>query len=91
MDGLVQNWRCVLAVHEGRQVSANMAPASKTDSVMHVKAVARAMQGMSTFAPLKPFEGTTASACMAVLLLHDMGLPPPAARSETLSCRACVL
>eukprot|EP00959_Pyramimonas_sp_CCMP1952_P214283 4483705-Pyramimonas_sp.AAC.1 len=48
-----QNWRCVVEINEGRQVSANMAPASKTESVMHVKAVARAMNGMETFEPLK--------------------------------------
>lgn len=33
-------------------VSANMAPASKTDSVMHVKTVATAMKGMSAIEPL---------------------------------------
>uniref|UniRef100_A0A7S0MV08 Uncharacterized protein n=1 Tax=Pyramimonas obovata TaxID=1411642 RepID=A0A7S0MV08_9CHLO len=77
----LQNWRCVVAVSEGRQVSANMAPASKTDSVMHVKAVARAMNGMETFEPLKPFEGATASSTMAVLLVHDMGVPQSAEKA----------
>ena len=48
----------MVAGSEGRLVSANMAPASKTESVMHVKAVARAMNGMETFDPLKVLRGT---------------------------------
>ena len=39
----VQNWRCMVAIADGNRVSANMAPASKTVSVMHVSTVAFAM------------------------------------------------
>lgn len=79
----IQNWRCILAREEGILVSANMAPASKTDSVMHVKTVAQAMNGMEAFEPLTAFEADTAAALMAYLLIYDLGCPTSPANPAT--------
>eukprot|EP00051_Salpingoeca_urceolata_P031874 m.13336 g.13336 ORF g.13336 m.13336 type:complete len:510 (-) comp4522_c1_seq1:174-1703(-) len=79
----LQNWRCIVARDEGYVVSANMAPGSRTDSVMHVSTVARAMQGMPAFEPMLPFEPGTASDLMGYLLISDLQDPKSAAQPGT--------
>jgi hypothetical protein len=52
-------------------------------SVMHVRTVAYAMEGMSTFEPLMPFEGPAAASLMAMLLLHDLASSAPQAGTSS--------
>lgn len=70
----LQNWRAMVAREVNKcVVSVNMAPASRTDSVMHVATVARAIRGLENFPPLTSFEPGTARSMMALLLIHDLG------------------
>lgn len=75
----LQQWRCIDARSKGVMVSANMAPACKTVSVMHSAAAAAAIRGMSFFKPLLAFHPPQASAVMAGLMLQDLINPDSAA------------
>ena len=74
-----QNWRAAAAEGERRRsggtsarVSANVAPASRTESMRHVKTVAVGLEGQKHFPPLVPFDADVASALMTALLLTDV-------------------
>ncbi|GBG27782.1 Hypothetical Protein FCC1311_040052 [Hondaea fermentalgiana] len=69
----LQNWRAMVAREVNKAlVSVNMAPSSRTDSVMHVPAVARGVRGFEAFPPLTSFDPATARSMMALLLVHDL-------------------
>jgi len=68
----IQNWRAVLSRHQKHIVSVNMAPTCKTDSVMHVRMVAAAVNGMKLFPPLVAYEPGTAKSIMGLLLIYDL-------------------
>jgi len=64
----LQQWRAVAA---GRRVSANVAPATRTRSVVKNKALAAAYNGARHFG-VEVFEPETANVLMAALLVHDL-------------------
>ena len=66
-------WRTVSSREAGVTVSANMAPASRTSSMQHVKTVAVGLEGQRHFAPLRAFDADTSASLMAALLLYDLG------------------
>ena len=81
MAKLLQRWRCLVALHQGHTVSANVAPASLTRSVLHNRLVAAGMYGCSFFGVL-PFETNTSSALMTLLLLSDLQDPSKSSRQR---------
>lgn len=70
----LQNWRTVAgrAGPGAAAVSANMAPASRTGSMQHVKSVALGLEGQRHFPPLRAFDADTSASLMAALLLYDL-------------------
>jgi len=67
----LQRWRAV-ATHENRLlVSANVAPATRTRSVVKNKVLASAYAGAGPFG-VEIFESETSSALMAAMLVHDL-------------------
>lgn len=67
----MQTWRAMLARKNGQIVSLNVAPTTKTVSVMKNKIFAFTMAGMSSFEPMEPFETLTTKAVMSALLIND--------------------
>ncbi len=70
----VQRWR---ALHErtgGRLVSLNVAPATRTRSVVRNRALAAAYAGAHRFG-VEVFEPSTSNTLMAALLVHDLRNP----------------
>lgn len=64
----LQQWRAVSA---NRRVSANVAPATRTRSVVKNRALAAAYDGARHFG-VEVFEPETANVLMAALLVHDL-------------------
>lgn len=79
---MMQRWRAVTAREEGTLVSANVAPATRTRSVVRNKVLAAAYRGAHAFG-VEVFEPETSRALMAALLVHDLRAPEAAARPET--------
>lgn len=75
----IQRWRATVARHGGQAVSLNVAPATRTRSVVKNRALAAAYAGAHRFG-LEVFEPGTSNALMAALLVHDLraGAPPAA-------------
>jgi hypothetical protein len=67
----LQRWRAVSAREDGTVVSANVAPATRTRSVVKNKALAAAYRGASAFG-IEIFEPETSRWLMAALLVHDL-------------------
>lgn len=67
----LQAWRAAVAHTAGRRVSANVAPATRTRSVVKNKALAAAYGGANHFG-VEVFEPDTANALMAALLVYDL-------------------
>ncbi|MBX3676383.1 MAG: hypothetical protein KF853_05125 [Rhodocyclaceae bacterium] len=67
----LQAWRAAAAHMAGRRVSANVAPATRTRSVVKNKALAAAYGGANHFG-VEVFEPDTANALMAALLVYDL-------------------
>ena len=67
----LQAWRAAVAHKAGRHVSVNVAPATRTRSVVKNKALAAAYGGASHFG-VEVFEPDTANALMAALLVYDL-------------------
>lgn len=65
----LQQWRATVSMP--RHVSANVAPATRTRSVIKNKALAAAYDGAFRFG-VEVFEPETANALMAALLVHDL-------------------
>jgi hypothetical protein len=76
----LQNWRAIVAREDGHCVSANVAPASRTESMLHVDAVRRGLEGQKHFAPLRAFAVEETREMMCALLLHDLGSEGSSAR-----------
>ncbi|HEX2295743.1 MAG TPA: hypothetical protein VHN37_10585 [Actinomycetota bacterium] len=79
---MLQRWRAVTAREEGTLVSANVAPATRTRSVLKNKVLAAAYRGAHAF-DVEVFEPETSRALMAALLVHDLRAPGAAGRPET--------
>lgn len=73
----LQRWRAVVARNEGVVTSANVAPATRTDSVTKNRLLAAAYKGAGAFG-VEVFEPETSRAVMAALLVHDLRNPDAA-------------
>ncbi len=67
----LQRWRAMAAREDGVRVSLNVAPSTRTRSVVKNKALAAAYAGAGRFG-LEIFEPDTSNAIMAALLVHDL-------------------
>jgi hypothetical protein len=67
----IQRWRAILTARSKTLVSANVAPATLTHSVLRNKILAAAYAGAGRFG-VEIFEPQTSSALEAVLLVHDI-------------------
>ena len=67
----LQRWRATVARAEGTTVSMNVAPPTRTRSVVKNRALAAAYAGAHRFG-VEIFEPATSNVLMAVLLVHDL-------------------
>ena len=67
----LQRWRAVVARDAGTTVSMNVAPPTRTRSVVKNRALAAAYAGAHRFG-VEVFEPATANVLMAALLVHDL-------------------
>ncbi len=70
----IQRWRAVRERAAGRLVSLNVAPATRTRSVMRNRALAAAYAGAHRFG-VEVFDPSTSNTLMAALLVHDLRNP----------------
>lgn len=78
----IQRWRALAARADGVPVSLNLAPATRTQSVVKNRALAAAYAGAGRFG-VEVFEPATSTALMAALLVHDLRNPLSAANPST--------
>lgn len=78
----IQRWRALVARHDGFAVSLNLAPATRTQSVVKNRALAAAYAGAGRFG-VEVFEPATSTALMAAMLVHDLRNPLAAANPST--------
>mmetsp|Transcript_1300 Transcript_1300/g.2391 ORF Transcript_1300/g.2391 Transcript_1300/m.2391 type:complete len:533 (-) Transcript_1300:30-1628(-) len=72
----IQIWRSIVAREDfGCSVSANVAPATATQSVVHAKTFAWVYSGLSHFPPMEIFQQDTSNAVMGALLVYDVMCP----------------
>ncbi len=67
----LQRWRATVARDAGRTVSMNVAPPTRTRSVVKNRALAAAYAGAHRFG-VEVFEPATSNVLMAALLVHDL-------------------
>ncbi|HVK35926.1 MAG TPA: hypothetical protein VM428_09735 [Microlunatus sp.] len=67
----LQRWRATQARHDGTLVSMNVAPPTRTRSVVKNRALAAAYAGAHRFG-VEVFEPATSNVLMAALLVHDL-------------------
>jgi hypothetical protein len=67
----VHRWRASVARHDGAVVSMNLAPPTRTKSVVKNRALAAAYAGAHRFG-VEVFEPSTSNVLMAALLVHDL-------------------
>ncbi len=67
----IQRWRAIAAREEGITTSANVAPASRTRSVVKNRMLAAAYRGAPAYG-IEIFESVTSRWIMAALLVHDL-------------------
>lgn len=70
----LQRWRATVARHQGRPVSINVAPPTRTRSVLKNRALAAAYAGAHRFG-VEVFDPATSNTLMAALLVHDLRNP----------------
>jgi hypothetical protein len=73
----LQRWRAAVAREAGATVSLNIAPPTRTRSVVKNRALAAAYAGAHRFGA-EVFEPATTRTLMAALLVHDLNAPGPA-------------
>jgi hypothetical protein len=78
----IQRWRALQARAEGRLVSLNVAPATRTRSVLRNRVLAAAYAGAYRFG-IEVFDPSTSNTLMAALLVHDLRRPGAAAHPAT--------
>ncbi|WP_270888882.1 hypothetical protein [Pedococcus sp. 5OH_020] len=71
----LQRWRATVAGHDGVTVSLNVAPPTRTRSVLKNRALASAYAGAHRFG-IEVFEPATSNTLMAALLVHDLRTAP---------------
>ncbi|HEU4545592.1 MAG TPA: hypothetical protein VFR88_04800 [Microlunatus sp.] len=67
----LQRWRATQARHDGTLVSMNVAPPTRTRSVVKNRALAAAYAGAHRFG-VEVFEPATSNVLMAALMVHDL-------------------
>ncbi len=80
----LQRWRSLVAQEQGLTVSINIAPMTRTQSVIKSRALKAGYSGAARFG-IEVFEPATSTALMAGLLVHDLRNPksaPKAANSH---------
>jgi hypothetical protein len=77
-----QRWRAMTLRAQGHRVSLNIAPATRTVSVVKNRALAAAYAGAGRFG-VEVFEPATSTTLMAALLVHDLRNPDAAANPRT--------
>lgn len=70
----LQRWRAIAAREQGRLSSANVAPSTRTMSVIKNRMLAAAYRGAGAFG-VDIFDPPTSRAVMAALLVHDLRNP----------------
>ncbi len=78
----IQRWRALQARSQGRLVSLNVAPATRTRSVLRNRVLAAAYAGAHRFG-VEVFDPSTSNTLMAALLVHDLRNPAAAANPAT--------
>jgi hypothetical protein len=73
----LQRWRATVARHGGQTVSMNVAPPTRTRSVLKNRVLAAAYAGAHRFG-VEVFEPATSKVLMAALLVHDLHTAGPA-------------
>jgi len=76
----MQHWRAIVARSNGITVSTNIAPSTKTQSVVSNVQFAAAYHGMHHFKPMEILFPETSNAVMGALLIHDVS------NKECVSC-----
>lgn len=76
----LQRWRATVAAREGVAVSLNVAPPTRTRSVVKNRALASAYAGAHRFG-IEVFEPATSNTLMAALLVHDLRAAGPGPRA----------
>ncbi|MGH3277496.1 MAG: hypothetical protein ACRDNZ_24625 [Streptosporangiaceae bacterium] len=72
----LQRWRATVARRGGTTVSINIAPPTRTQSVLKNRALAAAYAGAHRFG-VEVFEPATSQVLMAALLVHDLNVAGP--------------
>ena len=78
----LQRWRALSARANGTPVSLNLAPATRTKSVIKNRLLAAGYAGAGRFG-VEVFEPATSTTLMAALLVHDLRNPASSANPET--------
>jgi len=78
----IQRWRALVARADGIPVSLNLAPATRTRSVVRNRALAAAYAGADRFG-VEVFNPSTSTTLMAAMLVHDLRNPTSTAHPET--------
>ncbi len=78
----IQRWRALDSRANGIPVSLNLAPATRTQSVIKNRALAAAYAGAGRFG-VEIFEPATSTVLMAALLVHDLRNPASVANPAT--------
>lgn len=77
----LQRWRALVERHAGRTVSLNVAPATRTRSVVKNRLLAAAYAGAERFG-IEVFAPATSNTLMAALLVHDVCNPSSVAHAD---------
>jgi len=77
----LQRWRATQSRRDGVWTSLNIAPATRTRSVVKNRALAAAYAGAHRFG-VEVFEPSTSNTLMAALLVHDLRSPASLARPD---------
>ena len=78
----LQRWRAQVAHRDGITTSINVAPPTRTRSVLRNRALAAAYAGASRFG-VEVFDPSTSNTLMAAMLVHDLRNPKSVANPET--------
>lgn len=78
----IQRWRALAARADGIPVSLNLAPATRTRSVVRNRALAAAYAGADKFG-VEVFDPSTSTTLMAAMLVHDLRNPASSANPAT--------
>ena len=78
----IQRWRALAARADGIPVSLNLAPATRTRSVVRNRALAAAYAGADKFG-VEVFDPSTSTTLMAAMLVHDLRNPASPANPAT--------